>query len=519
MATPKRAAIYVRLSDDKKKTGENVADQERAARKIAADLGAEVYDVYCDNSRSASDPENKPRPEFLRLIDDADAGRFDMVICRHVDRFFRHPIDQLKVSNVLGPRQIVIHQEWAGYPVEVHTPSGVLNLSIAASVALYEINHKKERQAAHTERLLSKGALDGSGPRPFGFNKALDGTLTPHETEAELVREATRHVLEGGSIGELVRSWNARGIPAGRGGAWGYTSMRTLLMRWSNAGIRQKTIKDPDNPKKKLVVEHGPGTWEPIVPEDEFRALLAKLQDPGRTKHRGDTGRKHLLSHILRCGKCGQPMRGGSTTTRAGKTHLIYQCQGLKTSCRLSVDYGAAEDVVLSHVTQRLAQPERELIEATADERSTAATLQKRLTEIDAKEREVEASSAGLSAKLRLLEAYNSEREEVTQRLASLTQRMTLAGLLLDLTPTFKKGRHDSIAAGARARKEVRERFDGLDLDRRRSVIRALLTVAVAPYDRGSRRPNVESAKERVIVTPLNPLTGQPYVEHDAEAV
>lgn len=519
MATPKRAAIYVRLSDDKKKTGENVADQEAAARKIAADLRAEVYEVYCDNSRPASDPVNKPRPEFLRLIEDAEAGRFDMVICRHVDRFFRHPIDQLRVSDVLGTRGITIHQEWSGYPLDLQSASGVMQLGIHAQVGLYEINIKKERQAAHSERLLKKGTLDGSGPRPFGFNKAQDGTLTPHETEAELVRQATRHVLEGGSIGELVRAWNAQGIKAARGGAWGYTSMRTLLMRWSNAGIRQKTIKDPDNPKKKLVVEHGPGTWEPIVPEDEFRALLAKLQDPGRTKHRGDTGRKHLLAHLLKCGHCGEPMRGGGTRSRAGKWYSTYQCQGLKTPCRRSVDYEAAEEVVLSHVAQRLAQPERELIEATADERSAAATLQKRLTEIEAQERAVEQSSAGLKAKLRLLETYNAEREEVAQRLTSLTQRMTLAGLLLDLTPTFKKGRHDSIAAGVQARKEVRERFDALDLDRKRSVIRALLTVEVAPYERGDRRPTVDSAKERVIVTPLNPLTGQPYVEHHAEAI
>src|SRR3954464_5496330 len=98
--TKKKAAIYVRLSEDRKKTGENVAGQEAAARKIAADLGLDVFDVYSDNSRTASDPENKPRPEFLRLMEDAEAGRFDAVICRHVDRLFRHPSDQLKISQV-----------------------------------------------------------------------------------------------------------------------------------------------------------------------------------------------------------------------------------------------------------------------------------------------------------------------------------------------------------------------------------------------------------------------------------
>lgn len=518
MATEaQRAAIYVRLSDDKKKTGENVADQEQAARKIAASLGAEVFDVYCDNSRTASDPLNKPRPEFLRLMEDAEAGRFDMVICRHADRFYRHPSDQLRVAEVFGPREITIHQEWHGYPLDLSTPTGIFHSGMAAQMALYEINQKKQRQKAMTVKLLNEGKPLPGGPRPFGFDKAADGSLTIREDEADLIRQATRHVLEGGSIGTLVRSWNAQGIKASRGGLWGYTSMRALLMRYSNAGIRQVTEKDPVT-GKKVIKEAGPGTWDAIVPEEEFRALLAKLEDPARIKHRGDTGRTHLLSHILKCGKCGQPMRGAPTKSRSGKRYENYQCPGLKTKCRLSIDYGAAEEVVTDHVVRRLAQPERELVVLTADERATASTLQKRLTEIEEHERIIEGGGASPASKQRQLSALNDEREDVARRLASLTQRMTLAGLLIDLTPTFRKGRHDSIGAGRKARDEVRQRFHALDLDRKRSVIRALLTVSVEPADRAVR-PTPETAKKRVKITPLNPVTGEPYMEHTAEAV
>jgi DNA invertase Pin-like site-specific DNA recombinase len=519
MGKGKRVAIYVRLSDDKKKTGENVADQEQAARKIAKKMGLQVVDVYSDNSRTASDPEKKPRPEFLRLMDDAEAGRFDTVICRHVDRFFRHPIDQLKVSSVLGPRKITIVQEWTGYPVDVSTPSGVLNLGIAANVALYEINHKRERQLAYTKKQLKKGKSLAGGPRPFGFKKSKKGKLTPHPTEAALVDEATQHVLGGGSIGELVRSWNDRGIKAPRGGEWGYTSMRALLMRWSNAGIRQTTIKD-EATGKKIVKEAGPGTWEAIVLEDDFRALLAKMQDPARTKHRGDTGRKHLLSHLLKCGKCGQPMRGGSTKTRAGVSYEIYQCAGLKTRCRLAVDYGAAEEVVVGHVVRRLASPDQALVAATAEERGAVTTLHKRLAEIEDHERIIEEGGASPASKQRQLTALNDESEEVAHRLASLTQRMALASLLTGLTSEYKEGRYDSINAGLKRRAEVRERFDALDLDRKRSVIRALLRVEVAPADR-SVRPTVETARQRVHVTPLDPRTGSPYIieEQEREAI
>ncbi|MEP9364017.1 recombinase family protein [Nocardioides sp. CN2-186] len=498
---PKMCALYLRLSDDKKKTGENVADQERACREIAEAMQFVVFDVYCDNSRPASDPEAKPRPEFERLLRDADAGLFSAVIVRHADRLYRHPIDQLRVSRVFGTRKILVHQEWAGYPLDLATPSGVLNAGIAAQVALYEIEHKKERQKVFHEQLLREGRPQPGGPRPFGFNR----DMTPHDLEAPEIGLAVQHVLAGGSLGSLISDWNNREIPAPRGGKWGYSSMRALLMRWSNAGIRQRTVIDSVT-GRRTAIEHSPGTWEGLVNEEDFRALRIKLEDPSRIRHRGQVGRRHLLSHILRCGKCGGSMRGASTTSRAGRKYLTYQCGAA--GCRLGVDYETANFVITEALYSRLTLPSASMLELTAGERDKAQRVKARLEQIVGDERLIETSKISPESRLRQLEGLYIERRQLEDRLSGITQRMALAAMLANQVNIVRDGKA-SFKLAAEVKDQVRHGFASLDLNSKREIIRALFRIEVQPALKGVR-PTKSTAAARVIVTWIDPITGAP---------
>ena len=95
-------------------------------------------------------------------------------------------------------------------------------------------------------------------------------------------------------------------------------------------------------------------------------------------------------------------------------------------------------------------------------------------------EAEVEASAVSVRIKLRMLEAIQGDREAVEARLEGLSRRDALSGLIVGLTPFLADGKADMTLGGV-ALQEVRERFDALDLDRRRTVIRALCRVTVAP--------------------------------------
>lgn len=383
----KRAAIYVRLSEDKRQTGDNVADQERAATAIAADEGWAVVGVYSDNDRTAADPTHKPRPEFERLMADAEAGMFDVVICRHADRLYRHPADQLRLSQVLGPRGIVIVQEWAGSPLDLATPTGVLQSGILAQVSLYELSHKSERVRARNRQVAAAGSPPEGGPIPFGY---APDRLAPDPVRAEMVRDAHKALLRGESFGSVIRAWNASGEPAPRGGRWSYSTVRGVLVRPLNAGL---VFYDG------AVLPGVKGQWEPLVSEEEFYAIVTLLSDPARRTTDGNR-RKHLLAGIACCGSCHKPLRSGSVGSRGRKSPL-YRCAN--PDCKQKVN--VAREHLNTEVERRFLAERGELgvyrlIPVTGHDASALADVEARIRSVSARLGEDDADVDALLARL-----------------------------------------------------------------------------------------------------------------------
>src|SRR5487761_453201 len=84
-----RAAIYVRISQDREGAGLGVSRQEEDCRALCARKGWQVAGVYADNDVSAY--ARKPRPEWGRLLADIEAGQVEAICCWHVDRLTRSP--------------------------------------------------------------------------------------------------------------------------------------------------------------------------------------------------------------------------------------------------------------------------------------------------------------------------------------------------------------------------------------------------------------------------------------------
>ena len=87
-----KAAIYCRLSeedrDKKHKTDESGSIQNQKAMLLAyaAEEGWEVYGIYSDDDYTGS---GRNRPAFQRLLADAEAHRFDIILCKTQSRFTR----------------------------------------------------------------------------------------------------------------------------------------------------------------------------------------------------------------------------------------------------------------------------------------------------------------------------------------------------------------------------------------------------------------------------------------------
>ena len=87
-----KVAIYCRLSDEdhNKKNPEedsrSIQTQKAMLRDYAHEQGWEIYDIYSDDDYSGADSS---RPEYNRLLEDAEKRKFDIVLCKHQSRFTR----------------------------------------------------------------------------------------------------------------------------------------------------------------------------------------------------------------------------------------------------------------------------------------------------------------------------------------------------------------------------------------------------------------------------------------------
>ena len=84
-----KVAIYCRLSEeDRNKQFEtddsnSIQNQKAMLLQYAMEQGWEVYNIYSDDDYTGSD---RRRPEFNRLLADAEARRFNIVLCKTQSR-------------------------------------------------------------------------------------------------------------------------------------------------------------------------------------------------------------------------------------------------------------------------------------------------------------------------------------------------------------------------------------------------------------------------------------------------
>ena len=87
-----KAAIYCRLSEeDRNKQFEDqdsnsIQNQKAMLLQYAMAQQWEVYNIYSDDDYTGSD---RNRPEFQRLLHDAEQRKFDIVLCKTQSRFTR----------------------------------------------------------------------------------------------------------------------------------------------------------------------------------------------------------------------------------------------------------------------------------------------------------------------------------------------------------------------------------------------------------------------------------------------
>jgi len=165
VSAPKRCALYTRVSTDEQVTENQEPDIER----LVAARGFEVVARYAEKKST-----RKQRPEFDRMLADAHAGRFDVVVIWALDRFGRDTVgNMLAVRDLdrLGVQLVSVREPW----LDTTGPTRTLLLAIFSWVAEQEREQRSARTKAGLARVRKHGSKSG---RAIGRPLRLDeGTV------------------------------------------------------------------------------------------------------------------------------------------------------------------------------------------------------------------------------------------------------------------------------------------------------------------------------------------------------
>jgi DNA invertase Pin-like site-specific DNA recombinase len=210
------AAIYARVSTDDK--GQDPRNQIAALREHAARAGVHVVAEYIERESASG---RRTRPEFERMLADADRGRFGILLVWALDRLSREGtlktlllIDRLARCGV----KVKSHQEpW----LDPSSPMYDLLLPVFAWIANQESRRIGERVKAGLQRVRAEGVRIGR-PRvevdaglvveAYGRLRSIRKTAR----ELELSASSVRRLLVGEGMRQKPGAKSWRGFPVGR---------------------------------------------------------------------------------------------------------------------------------------------------------------------------------------------------------------------------------------------------------------------------------------------------------------
>src|SRR3954469_20276337 len=214
MSGVRAAAVYARISSDTEGKALGVTRQREDCRRLAGQLGWTIGQEYVDNDLSAY--SGKRRPAYEQLLADVADGLRDAVICYHVDRLTRRPVELetfVATVDAAGVRQV----RFVAGDMDLGTGDGLLIGRIMAAVAANESAAKSRRVRRKLDQVAAEGRPHGGYRRQFEYD---DDKVTIRPDEAAVIRELVTRFLAGESLRALCTWLDETGVRTVSGGPW-----------------------------------------------------------------------------------------------------------------------------------------------------------------------------------------------------------------------------------------------------------------------------------------------------------
>jgi site-specific DNA recombinase len=261
-----RCAIYTRKSSAEGLSAEFTSlDAQRSyCEAYIASQGAEgwraIETLYDDGGYSGG---TLKRPALVRLMEDIEARRIDIVVVYKIDRLSRSLKDFLGLVALFDERNVTFVSVTQAF--NTTSSMGRLTLNVLLSFAQFEREVTSERLKDWFAAAKKRGQWPNA--RPFGYAKIGNNRLEPHPVEADIIRRIFRRYIKRKSSIQVALELRADGIVGRDGRRWS----RDMVM----GVIRHRVYRGEINLDGKSII----GALKPIVSERLWQRANAACRE------------------------------------------------------------------------------------------------------------------------------------------------------------------------------------------------------------------------------------------------
>lgn len=329
-----RVACYPRVStEEQRQRGLSIEAQTAALQNWADRNGLKHVSFYNDAGNSARKPYNK-RPAMVRLLEDVEAGKIDLIIFTKLDRWFRNIAEYYKVQEILDAHNVVWKAIDEDY--DTSTASGRLKINIMLSVAQDEADRDSERiRAVFAAKRERQEPCTGNVPTGY----KIEGKKVVKDPAMEkAVNCFFESFLSYRSVEKARRAASEQ-----CGVSFSYQLADAMLRKEAYCGCFGG-------------VE---GMCPPYITREQYETIRASRR---RTERKTSANRVYLFSGLVFCAECGRRFgsRAHMYKVKSGGVHesIAYNCPGKyhhnDCSNNVNITEATIEKYLLSNVSAAL---------------------------------------------------------------------------------------------------------------------------------------------------------------------
>ena len=334
---PLRVTYYARVSSESDEQlnslGNQIGYYEDFIRKNPAWT---FVPGYIDEGLSGI--STRRRENFNRMVDDAEAGKFDLVITKEISRFARNTLDSIQYTRQLLAAGVGVF--FQNDNINTFDEDSELRLSIMSSIAQDELRKLSSRVKFGHQQAIKQSVVLGNS-RIFGYTKC-DGRLVVDEEEAVMVRELFElYATDQYSMKQLENLFWEKGYRNHNGKKIAHPTMSGMISNPKYKGYyvgNKVKVVDMFTKKQKflppeewVMFKDETGRIVPAIVSEEVweraNAVLRRRSEDVKNRQ-GICNHANLLTGKLFCTHCARPYYRRDSVDKRGRRNSKWVCSG-----------------------------------------------------------------------------------------------------------------------------------------------------------------------------------------------